>query len=211
MPRDSRRQSPLLLWVALPLARVFLGLLMVLLGPWRSFGKRKVPRSGGLLVLSNHLADVDPILVQLTCPRPLYFMAKSELFSMPVVGAILRWYRAFPVNRGEADRAAIKHAVELMKDGNVVCVFPEGELAESGTMQELKPGVALMVRMAEVPVVCVAVRNTNRVMPYGKVLPRPAWAWVTATWGEPRTFEKHASTEDIMGWAEAELKRLGAP
>jgi len=184
---------------------------MVLLGPWRSFGKRKVPRSGGLLVLSNHLADVDPILVQLTCPRPLYFMAKSELFSMPVVGAILRWYRAFPVNRGEADRAAIKHAVELMKDGNVVCVFPEGELAESGTMQELKPGVALMVRMAEVPVVCVAVRNTNRVMPYGKVLPRPAWAWVTATWGEPRTFEKHASTEDIMGWAEAELKRLGAP
>lgn len=195
----------------LPLARFAGAVFLMVFGPMRVRHYRRVPKTGGLLILANHLADVDPVLVQVGCRRTVYFMAKSELFTMPVVGKALKMFHAFPVNRGEPDRQAIKHAVELLKSGETVCVFPEGQLSEDGHLQELKPGVALIVRMAGVPVICCAVKNTNRVMPYGKVLPRPAFAWVTATWGEPKQFEKSPDTEAMIAWVEGELLALGAP
>ncbi len=202
------RQHPLFTALALPVARVFAWLLFTLLGPTRVYGRRQVPRHGGLLILANHRADVDPILVQMACPRPVYFMAKSELFAMPILGRAIRAFRAFPVKRGEPDRQAIKKAVALLRAGETVCVFPEGELSETGEMLPLKPGVALMVRMAEASVICLGLRNTARMLPYGKLIPRPAFRWVTARWGEPRRFEAHASAEEVLGWADGELRRL---
>lgn len=202
------RQSPLIRIAGLPLARLVCWILFTLLGPTRLFGRKRVSREGGLLILANHRADVDPILVQLACPRPVYFMAKSELFHMPILSRVIRAFRAFPVKRGEPDRQAIKKAVALLKAGETVCVFPEGELSESGAMLPLKPGVALIVRMAGVPVICCGLRNTNRMMPYGTVVPRPAFAWITARWGGARLFESHASGEEILDWASSELSRL---
>lgn len=181
---------------------------MFLLGPFRRIGAYRVPRTGGLLILSNHLADVDPIAVYLACPRPIHFMGKSELFEMKVVGSILRAFRAFPVNRGQPDRAALKHAIELLKAGEVVCVFPEGQLSETGELQELKPGIALLARSSGATVLCLGLRGTNRVLPYGSLVPRPALGWVTATWGETRSFGKESTTEDVLAWAEGELRSL---
>lgn len=204
------RQTRFFNAVMLPLARFFSWILFTVFGPTRVFGRDRVPRTGGLLILANHRADVDPILVQIAGPRTVYFMAKSELFDFPVLGRMIRAFRAFPVKRGEPDRNAIKKAVALLRAGETVCVFPEGELSESGEMLPLKPGVALIVRMAGVPVICCGLKNTNRMMPYGKVMPRPAFRWITARWGEPRSFEPHASAEEIMAWANAELCRLSA-
>ena len=181
---------------------------MTLLGPYRMRNRRAIPREGGLLVFSNHRADVDPIAIQMACKRPIYFMGKSELFEMPVVGWVMRMFRAFSVKRGEPDRAAIKQAVATAQAGQVVCVFPEGQLTETGNLQELKPGIALMARMAGVPVICCAVRNTDRIMPYGKFIPRPAFRWVECVWGEARTFNKHAKHEEILDWVKEELLRL---
>lgn len=160
------------------------------------------------MVLSNHLSDVDPVAVQYGCPRPVYFMAKHELFDIPILSSLMRLFEAFPVRRGEPDRAALKHAVNLLREGKVVCVFPEGETSESGKLQPVKPGVALIARMAEVPVICCGLRNTNRVMPYGKVYPRMGWHKVTITWGEPKTFPKDASNEEVVAWAQAQLASL---
>lgn len=191
--------------------RIAIGLgwfLLTIFGPFRTRHRKKVPREGGLIILSNHLADVDPIAVQISCPRPIYFMAKSELFKMPVLGWALRMFRAFPVKRGEPDRSALRQAAETAKAGHAVCVFPEGQLSSDGKLKELKPGSALVVKLAGVPVICCGLRRTNAIMPYGKILPRPAWGWVSASWGQVRTFDRKDSVEDIVAWAEIEIRRL---
>lgn len=205
---EAPLQHPLFTFVAIPAMRLVCWVLFTLLGPFRRIGHRNIPRSGGLLILSNHRADVDPIVVQLACPRPIYYMAKSELFTIPVLGWIMRCFRAFPVKRGEPDRSSLKRAVAYAHRGQATCLFPEGQLSETGELQDLKPGAALIVRMAGVPVICCGVKNTERILPYGKLLPRPALRWVTCSWGEPRTFDRHSTTEEILDWANAELRRL---
>ncbi len=194
-------------WLLLPFSR-FLGFfLFLILGPIRSYGKGRIPREGGLLILSNHLADVDPVVVQLACNRPIHFMAKSELFEIPVLKSLIRAYGAFPVKRGEPDRASIRRAVQLLKMGEVVCVFPEGQLSESGELQELKPGIALLARMAACNVICCRLENTNRIMPYGSLIPRPTFRLTKATWSEPTLFGEEATPETIVAWAENQLAK----
>ncbi|HEY3782765.1 MAG TPA: lysophospholipid acyltransferase family protein [Fimbriimonadaceae bacterium] len=202
----SEKQNPSFQAVTLPLMRAFCWGLMTLLGPLKRLGAYRVPKSGGVLVLSNHQADIDPIVVQLACKRPVYFMAKSELFEMKGVRYFLKLFRAFSVKRGEPDRNSIKHAVNLLKDGEVVCIYPEGELSETGELLPLKPGIALIIRMAQVPVICLGIDGSRRVMPYGSMIPRPAFHTIKATWGEAHEFPKDANTEDILAWADAELR-----
>ncbi len=201
LPRQSA-----LVRLLFPFVRLFGWALFLLLGPLRVRGACRVPRQGGLLVLSNHLADVDPIAVQLGCPRTITYMAKSDLFPVPILGAVLRAFGAFPVNRGEPDRGAIKLAIACLKEGRAVGVFPEGELSPSGDLLPLKPGVVLILRSAGVPVICARLRHTNRVLPYGKLVPRPAWRRVRVEWSEPRTFDRHASPEEVLEWAAAWMR-----
>jgi len=201
------KQAPLFLALGLPFLRALCWVLMTILGPLRRIGAYRVPKSGGVLILSNHLADIDPIVVQLACKRPVYFMAKSELFEMKGVRYVLNLFRAFPVRRGEPDRAALKHAINLLKEGCVVCLFPEGELSATGELLPLKPGVALIVRQTLTPVICLGIMGSNRVMPYGTLIPRPAFHTITATWGEVHTFSKEDEAETILTWAEAQLRQ----
>ncbi|MBI5705989.1 MAG: 1-acyl-sn-glycerol-3-phosphate acyltransferase [Armatimonadetes bacterium] len=205
---DIELQSPLFGLLGLPFWRFVARVMLLVLGPLRVRNKRQIPGAGGLLILSNHLADVDPVAIQVGCPRAIYFMGKSELFEMPFLGRFLHWFRAFPVKRGEPDRTAIKKAVAYLKAGQAVCVFPEGELSESSALLPLKPGVALIARMADVPIICAGINGTNRILPYGRLLPKPAFGGVSLRWGEPHKFEKGASAEEIMGWVEQQLRSL---
>jgi 1-acyl-sn-glycerol-3-phosphate acyltransferase len=197
-------------YFVLPVCKFLMRVLFWILGPVSSRGTYRIPKHGPLLILSNHLADVDPIVVQIACPRAVHFMAKSELFEMKLVGRMIRWFQAFPVKRGEPDRAAMRHAIELLKMGEVVSVFPEGQLSEDGELQELKPGIALIVRQAGAPVICCGVRNTNKVMPYGSVAPRLSWGKIPVMWGEVRQFSRESTTEEIMAWATGQLRVLAS-
>jgi 1-acyl-sn-glycerol-3-phosphate acyltransferase len=203
-----RLRSWVVNWVGFPLAWVFVTVFFGLLGPLRAKNRRAIPRHGGFLLVANHRSDIDPILLQWASHRRIYFMAKSELFPVPILGHLMRAYGAFPVKRGEPDRASLRYAQALTEMGEAVGIFPEGELSETGEMLPLKPGVALLVRMAKVPVICVGLRRTEKIMPYGLSIPRPAFGWVSAEFGEPRQFEAKASTEEIMEWLESELRRL---
>jgi 1-acyl-sn-glycerol-3-phosphate acyltransferase len=196
-------------------AHKWLGVLKVLctpllffMGPCFSRNSKAVPRSGGLIVIANHLADTDPLVLQYGCPRAVHFMSKSELWTIPVLGGILRWWGSFAVKRGAPDRSSLRLASELAKDGRAVCIFPEGQLSEDGKLQKIREGAALIIRMAGVPVVCCGLRNTNRMLPYGKLIPRPAFSRVSVTWGEARSFTKESSNEEIVEWMESELRRL---
>jgi len=205
---EEMLQTPLLRRVGLPILRVLFSLLFRILGPVLTRGKYRVPKTGGVLILANHTADIDPIVVQLACPRPIHFMAKSELFEMRILGNLLRAYRAFPVKRGEPDRAAIKRCTTILKAGEAACLFPEGELSETGELLPLKPGLALIVRMAKVPVICLGIRGTRKVMPYGSVMPRPSFRTIHCQWGEPHQFADDATTEEVLAWAEGQLRSL---
>ncbi len=205
---DLPKHSRWFLLVGLPLARAICWVILTLCGPFRIRGRYRIPKDGPVLVLANHISDLDPVVTQIACPRPIYFMAKSELFEMRLLGKVIRWFQAFPVKRGEPDRQAIKKAVGYLAEGGMVAVYPEGQLSETGELQELKPGIALIVRMAQCPVICLGLKRTNKVMPFGKVIPRPSWGWVTAEWGEPRTFSKSDDVEEILGWVEGQLRML---
>lgn len=203
-----RPYPPFNRWVLLPIGRAVARALFWILGPIRSRGAYRIPRDGPLLILANHRADVDPAVVQIACPRAIHFMAKSELFEMPVLRVFMRMYQAFPVKRGEPDRASMRRAIDLLKLGEAVGVFPEGQLTETGELQPLKPGIALIVRQSGAPVLCCGLRNTEKVMPYGRVIPRFSWTRVEVQWGEVHQFGKEATTEEILAWAEGQLREL---
>lgn len=206
---ESARHTKLLLRFWLPVGRPIIKLVLWLLGPLRVRGGYRVPKTGGVLVVSNHISDLDPIVVQSACLRPLHFMAKIDLFAIPVIGRLQRAFGAFPVNRGAPDRAALRLAASLLRDGEGVGIFPEGQLAEDGNLQPIKPGVALIIKQAPgASVICCGLRGTNRIVPYGKKIPRPAFGGVELVWGEPRTFDKASSNEEILGWIEGQLGSL---
>jgi 1-acyl-sn-glycerol-3-phosphate acyltransferase len=184
---------------------------MKLLGPVRVRHANRVPRKGGVLILSNQLADCDPVIVQAFCPRHIYFMSKSELWDMKVLPIFMRFFRSFPVKRGEPDRPALKRAIELLKAGNAVGVFPEGELSETLELLPIKPGIALIARQAKVPIICVGLRNTNHILPYGKRIPRPAFRSVWVRWGEPWLPDERIDAEEFCDRVRKELLELSRP
>lgn len=168
-----------------PLIKLFLQGCFAFWGGFRVAAKQNVPRTGGVLFCPNHISDADPPAVAIAIPRPAYFMAKQELFDIPVLGPLLRHVRAFPIKRDSADRSALRRAEELLKAGEAVVIFPEGGGNEHGTLQPLHPGALLVALRTRVPVVPVAIANTNRVWVYGAKFPRRAGVPVSVTFGEP--------------------------
>ena len=195
-------------WLLYPFGRALFWIVFTILGPFRVRGRYRIPKTGGLLIIANHLSDIDPIVAQLVCPRPIHFMAKRSLFEVKAIAGLMRICRAFPVDVNSPDRSALRYAVDLLRAGEVVCIFPEGQLSEDGELQELRAGVALIAKLAQPQVLCLGLTNTNRIMPYGKVTFRPAFGWVTVTWGDPRSFGAEMETDDFMDWATGQLRSL---
>lgn len=123
-------------------------------------GKERVLRTGPFVVAANHVSYLDPVVLGVACPRPIHFMAKAELFHIPVLGFLIRELGAFPVQRGVADRQAIRRALHILKDGGVVGVFPEGTRNRQGEMLDPQGGAALIALKAGVPVLPVGIWGT---------------------------------------------------
>ncbi len=136
-------------------------------------GAERIPE-GGAILAPNHVSYLDPVLVWCGTPRPTHFMAKAELWDVPVVGWALPRLWAFPVRRGEADRTAIATATERLSAGELVGIFPEGTRQRGGSddLGEANEGVAFIAMRAGVPVVPVGIAGTERAMPPGARLPR---------------------------------------
>lgn len=176
--------------------------------PVRAKDRKNVPMSGSLLVISNHLSNCDPVVVQYASPRLLHFLARKELFDMLFVRRIARWFRAVPIKQSSPDKGALKKAIELLRDGKAVGIFPEGQLSDTGKLLELFEGTALIVRKTGAPCICVGIKDSNKFMPNPKATPQWSFTAIKVRWGQVRQFDAEASTEEIMGWIESELKRL---
>lgn len=133
------------------------------------WGVRHVPKTGGLLLLSNHQSYLDPVLIGIHLPRSLSYMAKSELFHVnPFFTWLIRSLGAFPVRQTGSAAGAIKESVERLQAGHALNIYPEGSRTEDGEIGPIEKGVVLVVRKAHVPVVPVAIDGSFESWPKGK-------------------------------------------
>ncbi|MFF2752672.1 lysophospholipid acyltransferase family protein [Psychrobacillus sp. NPDC058041] len=120
-------------------------------------GAENFPKDGGILLCSNHIEALDPPVVGINAPRPVNFMAKEELFRIPILKSILPGVNAFPVKRGMSDRDALRRAIKLLKDGEVVGLFPEGTRSKDGTLGKGFSGAGFFALRGDANVVPCAI------------------------------------------------------
>lgn len=151
----------------------------------RLAGTENVPPEGAILA-GNHVSYLDPVLLWCGAPRPVYFMAKAELWDSRLIGWALDRLLAFPIHRGTPDRSALATAGTLLSSGQLVGIFPEGtrhRAGDTGELGEANEGVAFIALRAGVPVVPVGIFGTAAALPRGARLPR--FPRVTIRFGEP--------------------------
>jgi 1-acyl-sn-glycerol-3-phosphate acyltransferase len=122
----------------------------------------RVPATGGVLVVANHLHNADPILTNAAYPRPLHYMAKKEVFGSPIFSWFLRKGGAFSVDRGKADRNAIKSAQARLAAGIAVGIYPEGTRSPTRSLQKAHSGAGMLALAAGVPVQPVVITGSER-------------------------------------------------
>lgn len=138
-------------------------------------GLEKVPRTGPVLVVGNHIATLDPPLTGALVRRlDVHYMAKSEYFELRRQRWIFRAYNAFPVVRHSADRAALKQALQVLEDGHVLMMYPEGTRSRDLQMHRPYAGAGFLARKSQAPIVPVAVWGSEDVLPTGASWPRHA-------------------------------------
>ncbi|HEY8417971.1 MAG TPA: lysophospholipid acyltransferase family protein [Limnochordales bacterium] len=134
---------------------------------WRCLGFHHLPPSGPVILAANHVNYLDPLLIGAALSRPVHFMAKHELFRNRVLAWLLRHVYAFPVRRGQADRQAIRVALDRLAAGHVVGIFPEGTRSGTGELQDLQGGAALLALKSGAPVVPLAVVGIEQALDRG--------------------------------------------
>ncbi|MFO7630685.1 MAG: lysophospholipid acyltransferase family protein [Prochlorococcaceae cyanobacterium] len=128
----------------------------------RTAGNNHVPLEGAMVVVANHGSHLDPPLLGHALGRPVAFMAKAELFGVPLLGPIIRACGAYPVSRGASDREAIRTATERLQQGWATGVFIDGTRQENGRVNDPQAGAALLAARAGVPLLPVAIINSHR-------------------------------------------------
>ncbi len=143
-------------------ARFAVGVALRAVTGWEVKGREHVPRTGGLVVASNHVSFWDPPLIGAVLPREVHYLAKEELFSTPVFGWLIRSYNAIPIRRGRVDLSGMARAIEVLRRGEVMLMFPEGSRMRDGELHPARPGVGMMAVNADVPVVPCYVSGSSR-------------------------------------------------
>jgi 1-acyl-sn-glycerol-3-phosphate acyltransferase len=205
-----RARPPKSFWFA-HVVRATLGTVLDALFRVKMLGADHIP-AGGAILAGSHVSYGDPVLLWCRDPRPVHFMAKSELWESTVLGTGLDYFWAFPIHRGAADREALQRASALLQAGELVGIFPEGTRAAGA---EAQGGAAFLAIRNNVPVVPVGIAGTERIRPAGtRLLHFPK---VVMAVGEPidpadftaggRKERVEALTHEIMSRIEAQVTR----
>jgi 1-acyl-sn-glycerol-3-phosphate acyltransferase len=137
---------------------------------WRAhvYGAQNVPATGPLIVACNHISYFDPPFMGCFCPRRISYMAKKELFEIPVLGPVIRGLGAYAVDRHGSATAAIKRSLSVLEDGGAIGIFPEGTRNLTGTVVP-QTGVALLAALSGARVVPACIHGTDRALRLARV------------------------------------------
>jgi 1-acyl-sn-glycerol-3-phosphate acyltransferase len=179
------------------------------LTPSASYGVERVPLAGGVVVAANHFSGIDHPLIGSFSPRNMHFLAKAELLRVPVVGLVLRWLGVFGVRRGEGDREALRHARELVREGEMVCVHVEGTRQRFGHPGPLHPGGLMIAMQERVPVVPLGL-DTFGWSPRNRRRSAVVWGEPIDLGDLPRNRKGYAEAAERVGAEIVRLWRLAA-
>ena len=161
-----------------PFGRYSLGALAAGAARLRSYGKERIPRSGGFIIALNHVSWIDIPLFAYSNPRNTYYIAKAEAHAIPGLGQFIRAFGSFAVRRGESDREAVRRMREIVREGGCLGVFVEGTRQRSGILGPIQPGAAMVATKENVPIVCGAIYGSKE-WKLGNFAP------CTVAWGHP--------------------------
>lgn len=133
-------------------------------------GLEHFPEQGGVLLCSNHIDNMDPPILGVTCPRPISFMAKTELFNVPILSGIIKKLNAFPVKRGGNDREALRTGLKVLKEGKVLGLFPEGTRSKTGKLGKGLAGAGYFALRTNAQVIPCAIIGSYRIFQKVKVI-----------------------------------------
>jgi len=183
---------------------------LLMLADWQVVGAENVPRSGPLVVVANHQNLIDPPLISASLPRRVSFMAKQELFKVPVLGAFIFLYGSILVRRGDVDRKAIRAARRVLSSGGVLGMFPEGHRSATAELQPARAGAAYIASGAGVPLLPIGITGTNVVKGISWVLRRPRIRVVIGqTFSLPQK-EGRPTSRDLMAMTDEIMLRIAA-
>ena len=173
--------------------------LSILFRPWVR-GAENIPKQGGAIIASNHLSFVDSIFLPLKIRRPVTFLAKSEYFTgKGVKGALIRWFfkstGQLPIDRsgGKASEDSLNTGLGVLERGLLLGIYPEGTRSPTAKLYRGRTGIARMALEAQVPVIPVAMIDTEKVQPIGSKYPKIHRVGVVI--GEPLDFSRFAGME----------------
>ncbi|KUP06592.1 acyl-phosphate glycerol 3-phosphate acyltransferase [Bacillus coahuilensis p1.1.43] len=169
--------------------------------PVKVIGHEHFPKTDGVLLCTNHIDNLDPPIVGITAPRPVSFMAKEELFNVPILGNVVKRLKAFPVKRGMSDREALRVGLKLLKNGEVLGLFPEGTRSKDGSLGKGLAGAGFF-----------ALRSNAAVVPCAIIGPYKPFKRLTVVYGKPIDMdslrEQKASAEDATEVIMNSIKEL---
>lgn len=172
-------------------------------------GLENFPQKSGFIIASNHRSHLDSPVVNIISPVPVIFLAKAELFKVPVLGWLIKKSGAIPIERNKksGNKSLIK-ALKLLKEGYTIGVFPEGTRAKPKEFLKPKAGIGLLISKAKVLVVPVRIEGTDDIFPKGSKFPKIGKTPIYVNVGKPIIFGENIEYEEIANKIMKEIKKL---
>ena len=150
--------------------QIWAQLICILLFRIRVYGRKNIPEKGPVLILSNHQSFLDPILIGVGLARQVNFMARMSLFRNGLFAFLIRSLNAFPLKRGAVDPAALRHGVRILRDGDVLLLFPEGTRTSTGEIAAVRPGFLSILKRTRAALIPAVVEGAYQAWPRDRKL-----------------------------------------
>jgi 1-acyl-sn-glycerol-3-phosphate acyltransferase len=147
------------------------------------YGVDRFPK-GAAIIAPNHVSNLDPPMVGVSCPEEITFLAKKELFKVPLLAWCIRHLNAYPVGDRGDDLHSIKLILHLLNEGKKIVIFPEGERTTNGQLTSIKPGIGMLALRSKAPIIPVYIHGNFEIWPIQNYLPK-LWGKTTIIFGNP--------------------------